>query len=65
MPNSYAVEIHAYLSARITAAEAEAKAAAEAGAPLARRRCEGRLDALQALRAYFADHIDLTTQRYY
>ncbi len=65
MANQFLVEIHDYLSRNIEAAKSQLE---EDGAPGDKERRHfnaGKLDELNAIRAYISEKFDLITQKYY
>lgn len=65
MSNQFLQEIHQYLTGSILASQTAAKTAAQTGDAAQLHFHQGKLEELQALRAFLDAHINLTTQRYY
>ena len=59
MPNEYSVEIHDFISRKIT------EIAQQQDAPHQSQYLQGRLTELQWLREYLGEHIDLKNFTYY
>lgn len=60
MPNEYSIEIHNYLSKKLTEATEKQKENSEKSAYL-----QGRLKELQWIREYLGKHIDLKDFKYH
>jgi hypothetical protein len=65
MANQYSVEIHKYISEKISAATNQQKKAEAANDSAARRFYAGQLYEMEKIRDYMAQNIDLKTQKYY
>jgi hypothetical protein len=65
MANQYSVEIHKYISQKISAATSQQKKAEAANDSAGRRFYAGQLYELEKIREYMAQNIDLKTQKYY
>ncbi len=65
MPHIFSVEIHAYLSAKIEAAEEKKKQAIADRDESLQRHLEGEMLELMEMRQYLNDNIDLKTQKYF
>ena len=65
MVHAYSVEIHDYISKKISWAEEKKKKAEEQDDLETRLFHEGQLDELIEIRAYLTERIDLKNQNYY
>ncbi len=65
MPNAFSVEIHNYLSKKITSAKIGKETAVSEKNISAQRSFEGQLLELEALRHYLTENFDLKNQKYY
>ncbi|MDF1593991.1 MAG: hypothetical protein P1P89_20990 [Desulfobacterales bacterium] len=65
MPNQFLTEIHAYITEALTDAKSRQRSADVCNDQAGKHFYAGRIEELQALRRYLADHFDLSTQRYY
>lgn len=65
MTNQYSIEIHKYISEKISVVEDQIKQAKELNDPERLRFLEGQLSEFFKFREYMHEAIDLQTQEYY
>lgn len=65
MPHAFSVDIHNFLSEKITCARAGKETAVDEKNMAAQRFFEGQLLELETLRHYLTENFDLKTQKYY
>jgi hypothetical protein len=65
MPNAFSVEIHDYLSKKITRARIGVETAVSENNMAAQRSFEGQLLELETLRHHLTENFDLKNQKYY
>ncbi len=65
MPNAFSVEIHDYLSKKITCARVGVETAVSEKNMAAQRSFEGQLLELETLRHYLTENFNLKNHKYY
>ena len=65
LAHEYSVEIHNYISEKISVAEEKKKRAEKQNDSETQQFCEGQLKELFKIRKYLTERIDLKTQKYY
>jgi hypothetical protein len=65
MANEYLIDIHNYISERLTSAETQKNEADARADAVAKRFYEGQLEEWRQIRSYLASKVDLKTQKYF
>ena len=65
MPNEYSIEIHNHISEMVAGSKEQLNTAQQASDSKNEAYQRGRLDELNWLRSYLAEHVDLKDFKYY